>query len=147
LRKDPSPKRRHYEDFEHSGSLSQTGEKSNQQVKHLVSRNDVIRALEKTYILGNASIIDNNYVCTVPIELNNNLTILLELASKYGFISAKLLAKEKRWTSEEFEHNIRELRTKGVLWVDKQVPQNPHYYFLSHLGTDLSPFFSFMKQF
>ena len=54
--------------------------------------------MEKTYILGNASVIDNNYICTVPIELNNNLTVLLELGTKYGFISAKLLAKEKHWT-------------------------------------------------
>ena len=107
----------------------------------------MIRALEKTYILGNASIIDQTYVCTVPIELNNNLTVLLEIGTKYGFISAKLLAKEKHWTKDEFEHNIRELRTKGIIWVDRQAPQNPHFYFLSHLGTDLAPFFNFMKQF
>ena len=68
----------------------------------MILRNDVIRALEKTYILGNASIIDNTYVCTVPIELNNNLTVLLEIGTKYGFISAKLLAKEKHWTKDEF---------------------------------------------
>jgi hypothetical protein len=100
----------------------------------------VIRALEKTYVLGNASIIDNTYVCTVPIELNNNISILLELASKYGFISAKLLAKEKKWSTDEFEHNILELRTKGILWIDKQVPSGPHYYFLSHLGADFRQF-------
>jgi len=49
---------------------------------------------------------------------------LLELASKYGFISAKLLAKEKKWIKEDFEHNIRDLRVKGILWIDKNVPQN-----------------------
>ena len=107
----------------------------------------MIRALEKTYILGNASIIDKTYVCTVPIELNNNLTCLLELATKYGFVSAKLLAKEKKWTPEEFERSIVELRTKGVVWVDKQVPQGPQYYFLSHLGTDFKQFADFMRQF
>lgn len=100
----------------------------------------MIRALEKTYVLGNASIIDSTYVCTVPIELNNNISILLELASKYGFISAKLLAKEKKWSTDEFEHNILELRTKGILWIDKQVPSGPHYYFLSHLGADFRQF-------
>ena len=78
--------------------LSPKGKESNQQVKVNKIRNDVIRAMEKTYILGNASVIDNNYICTVPIELNNNLTVLLELGTKYGFISAKLLAKEKHWT-------------------------------------------------
>ena len=54
--------------------------------------------MSKTNILGNASIVKNEYVCTVPIELNNNLTELLEIAEKYGFVSAKLLAKEKKWT-------------------------------------------------
>ena len=93
-----------------------------------------MRALEKTYILGNASLIDNTYVCTVPLELNNNLTLLLGLASKYGFISVKLLAKEKGWSKDEFEHNIRDLRIKGILWIDKQTKENPHFYFLSHLG-------------
>lgn len=83
----------------------------------------------------------------MPIELNNSLTILLELASKYGFVSARLLNREKKWTSEEFDHSILELRSKGIVWIDKQVPQNPHYYFLSHLGTDFTQFGEFMKQF
>lgn len=58
--------------------------------------------MEKTYILGNASIINGAYVCTVPLELNANLSLLLDLANKYGFISSKLLTREKKWTKEEF---------------------------------------------
>lgn len=107
----------------------------------------MVRALEKTYVLGNVSVIDGNYVCTVPLELNNQLSVLLDLATRYGFISARLLAKEKKWSPEEFEHNVRDLRTKGVLWVDKQCPNNPHFYFLSHLGTDFAKFADFMRQF
>lgn len=49
--------------------------------------------MEKTYVLGNASVIDQTYVCTIPLELNVNLSSLLGLATKYGFISARLLAK------------------------------------------------------
>jgi hypothetical protein len=75
------------------------------------------------------------------------LSLLLELASKYGFISAKLLAKEKKWSKEDFEHNIRDLRVKGILWIDKNVPQNPHFYFLSHLGTDFTKFIQFMREY
>lgn len=33
--------------------------------------------MEKTYVLGNASILDEKYVCTVPLELNSNLSLLL----------------------------------------------------------------------
>lgn len=94
--------------------------------------------MSKTYILGNASIINNEYVCTVPIELNNSLTELLVVAEKYGFVSASLLKKEKNWTEYEFEQRIVDLRRKGILWVDKKVPHGPHYYFLSQLGTDFS---------
>jgi len=65
-------------------------------------RTDVIRAMEKTYILGNASVIDQQYVCTVPLELNNNLALLLTIATKYGFISAKVLLKEKKWSKDDF---------------------------------------------
>ena len=103
--------------------------------------------MEKTYILGNASIINGAYVCTVPLELNANLSFLLDLASKYGFISSRLLAREKKWNREEFEQNIRDLRIKGILWIDKNVPQNPHFYFLSHLGSDFKRFLEYMKEF
>lgn len=98
-------------------------------------------------MLGNASLIDGTYVCTVPLQLSNNLSELLGLANKYGFLSARLLAKEKKWNKEEFEHNIRELRTKGILWIDKNVPQGPHFYFLSHLGTNFAQFANFMREF
>jgi hypothetical protein len=58
--------------------------------------------MDKLYVLGNASIIDKQYVCTVPIELNNNISELLTIAEQYGFISARLLKKVKNWTPEEF---------------------------------------------
>lgn len=35
--------------------------------KRRITYKDVIRAMEKTYILGNASVIDGKYVCTVPV--------------------------------------------------------------------------------
>lgn len=101
--------------------------------------------MEKTYILGNASVIDHQYVCTVPLELNNNLALLLTIATKYGFISAKIMQKEKKWTKEDFENSIRDLRAKGILWIDKKTGQAPHFYFLSHLGTNFSQFLDFMR--
>lgn len=60
----------------------------------------MIRAMSKTCILGNASIINNEYVCTVPIELNNYLNDLLIISEKYGFISARILAQECKWTRD-----------------------------------------------
>jgi hypothetical protein len=39
-----------------------------------IFRNDVIRSMEHTYILGNASILDKQYVCTVPLEMNSHLS-------------------------------------------------------------------------
>lgn len=56
--------------------------------------------MSKTCILGNASIINNEYVCTVPIELNNYLNDLLAISEKYGFISARILAQECKWTRD-----------------------------------------------
>lgn len=54
--------------------------------------------MSKTGILGNASILNREYVCTVPIELNNYLNDLLSISEKYGFISAKILAMECKWS-------------------------------------------------
>ena len=81
--------------------------------------------------------------------MNSNLTQLLGLAEKYGFISAALLKSEKGWTEDEFENRIRDMRRKGVLWVDKKVGKGkgPHYYFLSHLGTDFAKFQQFMQKY
>jgi len=36
---------------------------------------------------------------------------------------------------------------KGIVWIDKNVPQGPHFYFLSHLGTDFKKFIDFMREF
>jgi hypothetical protein len=38
-----------------------------------------------------------------------------------------------------------DLRRKGILWIDKKVPNQPHYYFLSHLGTEFKQFLKYMK--
>jgi len=54
--------------------------------------------MNKTGSLGNASIVNGEYVCTVPIELNNFLNDLLAVSEKYGFISAKILNMEHKWT-------------------------------------------------
>lgn len=45
-------------------------------------RNDVYRALEKTLMLGNISILNNEYVCTIPLELNQGLNELMSIAEK-----------------------------------------------------------------
>lgn len=54
---------------------------------------------------------------------------------------------EYKWTADEFEKRIEDLRKKGVIWVDKKVPHGPHYYFLSQLGTDFTKFASFMSKY
>lgn len=45
-------------------------------------RSDVYRALEKTLMLGNLSILNNEYVCTVPLELNKGLDEMMAVAEK-----------------------------------------------------------------
>jgi hypothetical protein len=58
-----------------------------------------------------------------------------------------LLKQEKNWNEYEFEKQTLDLRRKGVIWVDKKVPNGPHYYFLSQLGTDFRQFADFMKKY
>lgn len=65
-------------------------------------RNDIIRSVQAIGVLGNASIVNKQYVCTVPLELNQNLSELLAVSEKYGFISAKLLKAERNWSAEDF---------------------------------------------
>lgn len=86
-------------------------------------------------------------MCTVPIELNNYLNDLLSIAEKYGFISARLLVQEMKWTPHDFQSRTLDLRNKGIVWVDKKVPNEPHYYFLTHLGIDFTKFSPFMHKY
>lgn len=113
----------------------------------MIFSNDIVRAIGEVSCLGNASIVNKEYVCTVPIELNNFFSELLSISEKYGFVSAKLLYHEKKWSNEEFETRIMNLRKKGLLWIDKKVPNGPHYYFLSQLGTDFREFHKFMANY
>jgi hypothetical protein len=98
LCEEPAPKWWHYENKRYHRHLSKEIEARNFKVYMVAHRNDVIRAMTKTEALGNASIVKNEYVCTVPIELNNFLNDLLAVSEKYGFISAKILNMENKWT-------------------------------------------------
>lgn len=58
-----------------------------------------------------------------------------------------MLKAEKNWSSEDFETRVMDLRKKGIVWVDKKVPNAPHYYFLNQMGTDFKQFAEFMKKY
>ena len=118
-------------------------------------RNDIIRALDKTAMLGNISIVNGEYVCTVPLENNQALPELMEIAQKvlldfiqHGFISSKLLKKVKGWEPADFYIRIQQLRKGGLLWVDKKTKTEPLFYFASHITDfELAKFIEFINMF
>ena len=106
-------------------------------------------------MLGNLSIINGEYVCTVPLEMNEGLPQLMEVAEKvivevlqYGFISARLLQKVKGWDPSDFYIRVTELRKGGLLWIDKKTKTEPHFYFASHISDfDIAKFLDCINQF
>lgn len=55
--------------------------------------------------LGGCSV-QNNYVYTVPIEMSQDFTTLLEVAEKTGYVNEAIMQKEKNWPAERFYQKI-----------------------------------------
>jgi len=77
---------------------------------------------------------NKDYICTVPIELSGDFSVLLDLSEEKGYVSASLM-KGKNWTVERFNNTIDVLRREGMVWVDKKTGTNEyHFYFPSMLN-------------
>ena len=102
-------------------------------------------------------LVKGDYVVSVPLEINNDATELINVADQvnedkiffliqqYGYVSAPLLATKLNWNEERFERAIvkyssishvfiqiqNQMVAEGLAWVDAQTGGPPHYYFAS----------------
>ena len=98
---------------------------SSSQPQQKVSKDDVLRAIEKISILGNGFQIINmghqKMILSVPMEVNPDFMTLLSIAQQYqGMITRTIITSSPyNWTKERFSLNVQPLLTEGIVWLDR----------------------------
>ena len=63
-----------------------------------------MKALGRMQNLGTGcQIVKNEYISTVPFELNDDNVKLVELAQKRGYISCPMILKDYSWSKDRIE--------------------------------------------
>eukprot|EP00475_Leptophrys_vorax_P045364 TRINITY_DN9389_c0_g1_i1.p1 TRINITY_DN9389_c0_g1~~TRINITY_DN9389_c0_g1_i1.p1 ORF type:complete len:252 (-),score=87.48 TRINITY_DN9389_c0_g1_i1:71-826(-) len=110
--------------------------RSTKQGSQEISVDDVRRAASKVKCLGNGFEIvqvgEQTMVVSVPLELNNDHTAVLNLAQDTSFVTLKGIMAELRWPKRRAEVVLELLMKEGMAWIDTQSPdKEPQYWFPS----------------
>ncbi|KAI1393865.1 ESCRT-2 complex [Hypoxylon trugodes] len=104
---------------------------------------DVLRAVATLKPLGTGySVVkvgNRSYVRSVPKELNTDQSAVLEAAQVLGYVSVSMLMVNLRWARARAQTNLDDLLGEGMLWVDKQAPDEWEYWspgFMLEMGND-----------
>lgn len=118
--------------------------RQNKSLKHiLISREDVLRAIEKISVLGNGFKIVKmsgfQMVVSVPMEINVDHQTLLENANEDGSFTQEMICLGLGWTKERFEVILNPLLAEGMVWMDCDHKGKISYYFPSLWKQNLIP--------
>ncbi|TFF89560.1 MAG: hypothetical protein EU549_00175 [Promethearchaeota archaeon] len=102
--------------------------------KELVSAIDVVRAiniLEKAEVITGIKKLDSGIkiVEFVPVELTPDQNILLNLASKKGFITLEEIIMKTNWSQERVERVLESLLQNNIAKEDISYATGKKYYF------------------
>lgn len=89
------------------------------------TQDDVKRAVAKLDVLGVRIV--NSFVLSVPVELNADHTVVLDLATETGYVTADGLRRNLDWKPDRVEEVLTNLLKDGFAWVDG----SSTYYFPS----------------
>jgi len=97
-----------------------------------VSEDDIVRAISKLGIFGSGFQIlkfkGHQMVQSVPSELSTDHTTVLQLAEGSGYTSVSVIEKELGWDRNRAKHILDYLIQEGMIWVDKQGPNEVLYW-------------------
>lgn len=104
-------------------------------LKHDLSIEDLMRAVEKLAVLGGGfkliKIAGNPMIISVPIEMNTDHEFVISAASdEGGFVTEELMRGLHGWTADRFRTIINPLLQEGIVWVDESA-EGTFYYFPS----------------
>lgn len=103
----------------------------NKKNEEKVTKDDIKRALQTLNSLGTGCFIKGEYIVSVPLEINNDATDLINLGDQHGYVSAPLLQQKMNWNQERFDRAITPMISEGLVWVDAQTGGAPHFFFAS----------------
>ena len=88
-----------------------------------VSREDVVRAVEKLSVLGNglrlSRVTGREVLASVPMELSRDSEAVLDLAARRGArASVRALAAELGWEAERARRALNDVAAAGLAWYD-----------------------------
>ncbi|CCD23254.1 ESCRT-II subunit protein SNF8 NDAI_0B02190 [Naumovozyma dairenensis CBS 421] len=101
--------------------------------KHLrVGRPDLEKAINMLLALDGGfevfEIRQKKFIRSVPNELTDDQTKILEICSILGYATASLLKANLNWTNVRSKAVIDGMVANGLLWVDKQAGSETYYW-------------------
>lgn len=97
-----------------------------------IVREDVLCALAQLRQLGGGydllKIGGEQYVRSVPNELNDDHNAALALTRASGYVTRGELMRRLQWTSERAHEALELLLREGILWLDTQAAGEPEYW-------------------
>ena len=97
-----------------------------------VTEDDVLRAVATLKPLGAGyalvTVGRRPYVRSVPKELNTDQSAVLEAVQLLGYVSVSMLMLNLRWPRARSQTVVEDLVGAGLLWVDKQAPDEWEYW-------------------
>mmetsp|Transcript_10560 Transcript_10560/g.17215 ORF Transcript_10560/g.17215 Transcript_10560/m.17215 type:complete len:175 (-) Transcript_10560:170-694(-) len=98
-----------------------------------VSKEDLIRAVEKLAVLGGGfklmKIAGNPMIVSVPLELNTDHEYIISAASdEDGSVTETLMSGLHGWTKERFDRIIHPLLQEGIVWIDDHRGERRYYF-------------------
>lgn len=102
-------------------------------LKHDLSIEDLMRAVEKLAVLGGGfkliKIAGNPMIVSVPLEMNTDHEYVIAAASdEGGFVTEELMRGLHGWTADRFHTIIAPLLQEGIVWVDKCNSGTTYYF-------------------
>lgn len=102
-----------------------------------ISNDDVVRAVDSLKVLESgiqvATIGANQWVRSVPQELNQDQSVVLETAQIIGFVSSSTMRLNFSWERARAQQVLEDLLGNGMLWVDTQ-GREVEYWLPSSIG-------------
>jgi ESCRT-II complex subunit VPS22 len=92
--------------------------------RNKIVKEDILRSIDKVKILGSGfrltNIRQSSFIISVPMEINVDHEILMEVAqSNGGMFSFELLQSIHGWPKERFDYMVNPLLQEGMIWVDQ----------------------------
>ncbi|RYH12801.1 hypothetical protein EON65_37285 [archaeon] len=104
-----------------------------QQGKQAVSKEDIIRSVDKIGVLGSGfrllKLGGNMVIISVPMEITNDHELLLAAAEQEeGMVNEDIMSGYHGWSRERFRLIINPLLLDGMVWVDYYNGQTNYFF-------------------